>query len=253
MAIENARLYRASVHATQLRDQVLGVVAHDLRNPLSTILMQASALKRQGPEPERRSLKPVEVIQRAAAHEPPDSGSPGCRTHGGRTVDHRASATICRWVDCRGGGYAETARTSSSLEFEWKCRPDVPEVWGDRDRLLQVFENLIGNAIKFTQAAAVSRRARHRKMTMSSSGLRIRAVGSRPRTCPLCSTDFGRQPGRGVRPPGSDSQSSRHHRGSRRTMVESTAGLRKYFFLTVPKAVAVPESLADSQQSDRAA
>ena len=53
MAIENARLYRASVHATQLRDQVLGVVAHDLRNPLSTILMQTSAFKRQGPEPER--------------------------------------------------------------------------------------------------------------------------------------------------------------------------------------------------------
>ena len=51
MAIENARLYRASVQATQLRDQVLGVVAHDLRNPLSTILMQTAALKRHGPEP----------------------------------------------------------------------------------------------------------------------------------------------------------------------------------------------------------
>ena len=66
MAIENARLFRASVHATQLRDQVLGVVAHDLRNPLSTILMQASVLKRHGPEPERRSQKSAEVIQRAA-------------------------------------------------------------------------------------------------------------------------------------------------------------------------------------------
>ena len=66
VAIENARLYRASVHATQLRDQVLGVVAHDLRNPLSTILMQAAALKRHGPEPERRSQKPAEAIQRAA-------------------------------------------------------------------------------------------------------------------------------------------------------------------------------------------
>ena len=64
MAIENARLYRAAVHATQLRDQVLGVVAHD-RNPLSTILMQTSALKRQGPESERRSQKPMEVIHRS--------------------------------------------------------------------------------------------------------------------------------------------------------------------------------------------
>src|SRR4029450_4135750 len=50
MTIENARLYRSSVNATQLRDQVLGVVAHDLRNPLSTILMQVSLLKRRGPE-----------------------------------------------------------------------------------------------------------------------------------------------------------------------------------------------------------
>ena len=111
MAIENARLYRSSVHATQLRDQVLGVVAHDLRNPLSAILMQTSALKRQGPEPERRSQEARGGHPpRSHAHEPPDSGSPGCRTHGGRAVDHRASATICRWIDCRGGGYAETAR-----------------------------------------------------------------------------------------------------------------------------------------------
>ena len=49
MAIENARLYRASVHATQLRDQVLGVVAHDLRNPLSTILLQACGTEASRP------------------------------------------------------------------------------------------------------------------------------------------------------------------------------------------------------------
>src|SRR6185436_10419577 len=54
-AIENARLYRSSVYATHLRDQVLGVVAHDLRNPLSPILLQASAITRPGPAPERRS------------------------------------------------------------------------------------------------------------------------------------------------------------------------------------------------------
>jgi len=65
MAIDNARLYRAAVEATQLRDQVLGVVAHDLRNPLSSILLQAKALKRYGPEPERRSGKPTEAIDRA--------------------------------------------------------------------------------------------------------------------------------------------------------------------------------------------
>ena len=33
LAIENGRLYQAALHATQLRDEVLGVVAHDLEEP----------------------------------------------------------------------------------------------------------------------------------------------------------------------------------------------------------------------------
>jgi signal transduction histidine kinase len=42
--------------------------------------------------------------------------------------------------------------SSLSLELRVDVDPDVPEVWGDRDRLLQVFQNLIGNGIKFTKA-----------------------------------------------------------------------------------------------------
>jgi signal transduction histidine kinase len=41
---------------------------------------------------------------------------------------------------------------SASLSLEHDLGPGVSDVWADRERVLQVFENLIGNAVKFTNA-----------------------------------------------------------------------------------------------------
>jgi len=143
VAIENARLYRASVEATQHRDQVLGVVAHDLRNPLSTILMQTAA----------RSRKSNEVVHRAA-------------TRMNRLIQDLLDVSLIEMgqlpiqpARLSGGELVveavETQKmlaTSASVELRLDVGKDVAEVWGQHDRLLQVFENLIGNAIKFTTA-----------------------------------------------------------------------------------------------------
>ena len=153
VAIENARLYEASVHATQLRDQVLGVVAHDLRSPLSTILMQLWALRRHGADAERRSSKPAQVIERAAKrmnHLIQDLLDVAVMESGQLTIERArlsASGLIVEAADMQ-----KPLTSSSSLELRIEADSDLPEVWGDRDRLLQVFENLIGNAIKFTKA-----------------------------------------------------------------------------------------------------
>ena len=39
---------------------------------------------------------------------------------------------------------------SKAIALRLAVSPEAPELWGDRDRILQVFENLIGNALKFT-------------------------------------------------------------------------------------------------------
>jgi PAS domain S-box-containing protein len=153
VAIENARLYRASVNASQLRDQVLGVVAHDLRNPLSTILLNAATLKRHGPDPERRSQKRSDAIHLAATRMNrliQDLLDVAVMESGQLTIERaRLSAreVIVGAVDTQ-----RPLASSSSLELRVELDRDVPDIWGDRDRLLQVFENLIGNAIKFTKA-----------------------------------------------------------------------------------------------------
>ena len=256
IAIENARLYRASVHATQLRDQVLGVVAHDLRNPLSTILMQTSALKRQGPEPERRSQKPMEVIHRAATrmNRLIQDLLDVARMEAGQLTIERARLSA-------GGLIAEAVEmqrplaSSSSLELRVDVDPAVAEVWGDRDRLLQVFENLIGNAIKFTQAggritAGATSRDDEVVFWVADTGCGIPSEHL-PHVFDRFwqATRAGRQ-GAGLGLPIAKGIVEAH---GGRIWVESTAGSGSTFFFTIPRVSAAQDRLSDRPRRDRVA
>jgi PAS domain S-box-containing protein len=153
LAIENARLYRAALHATGLRDQVLGVVAHDLRNPLNAISLQAAALQRSKPQPERRTQRPREAIERAARRMNrliQDLLDVAVLENGRLSVE-RAPLPVDELV--REAVDAQRALAqASSIDLSQEVALGVPDIAGDHDRLLQVFENLIGNALKFTEA-----------------------------------------------------------------------------------------------------
>jgi len=151
LEINNARLYRVAEQAIQAREQMLAVVAHDLRTPLSNISLMAALLRRCGKEPERRSARPAEAIERAVARmdriiqdlldvarlEAGQLSVEQSRVPAGRVVSDSVEAQ-------------ELLASSASIELRLDVAPDVHQVWGDLDRLLQVFDNLIGNAIKFT-------------------------------------------------------------------------------------------------------
>jgi signal transduction histidine kinase len=64
LALENSRLHRATERAVQARDAVLGIVAHDLRNPLAAILAATSVLALKPGQRERRT--PADAIERSA-------------------------------------------------------------------------------------------------------------------------------------------------------------------------------------------
>jgi PAS domain S-box-containing protein len=151
LSIENARLYRAAQRATQARDDVMGMVAHDLRNPLGVILMQAPSL-RQESDRGLQSRDPGQVIARAATrmNRLIQDLLDVTQMEAGRLVVKPASVLPEQIV--RDSVEAQEAlAAAASLELRTDVPPGVPPVWADHDRLLQVFENLITNAIKFTR------------------------------------------------------------------------------------------------------
>jgi len=151
LALENARLYEVAQQAIGTRDQILGVVAHDLRNPLGVILMQARAMGRWAEQPDPRSRRPREVIERAATrmNRLIQDLLEVTRLEAGplriEAVPVPAGEIVSESVDAQ-----KTLAASAGLQLDLELAEDLPEIWADRHRILQVFENLLGNAMKFT-------------------------------------------------------------------------------------------------------
>ena len=156
LALDNARLYELAQEAISARDHVLGVVAHDLRNPLGTILVATSLLRRRDGEHERRSGKPVESIERAVGRmsrlirDLLDVTRIEARALLLEPTRVVTSQTVHEAVEA-GRGLAAAASLELCLDIE----SELPDLSADRDRLLQIFENLIGNALKFTERGRV--------------------------------------------------------------------------------------------------
>jgi signal transduction histidine kinase len=150
-AIDNARLYRTAQRAVRARDEVLGIVAHDLRNPLSAVLMQAQLLRPRLVDPDQRTLGAIDSIRRAVVrmNRMIEDLLDATRMEAGRLAVDLGSVAPAPLV----ADVIETQRplaAAASIELVAEAHEQIPEVLADRDRLQQILENLIGNAIKFT-------------------------------------------------------------------------------------------------------
>ncbi|WP_395850629.1 ATP-binding protein [Cystobacter fuscus] len=150
LALQSARLYRTAREATQARDDVLAVVAHDLRNPLNAISLSAQTLlKHQLVVGDKRLQGPLRIIRGSVErmNRLIQDLLNVSRMEAGRlaveTYPESAESLLLEALE-------EARPLASRLQLSTDIAEVLPWVRVDRERILQVFSNLLGNALKFT-------------------------------------------------------------------------------------------------------
>lgn len=154
LAVDNAMLYRAAEQAARTREDMVAVVSHDLKNPLATVQMAVSFLKEEiVPPDDAHALerKQLDVIQRSAdrmyrlIHQLLDAAS----IEAGRLHLSRSPVTAYELV-IDAIELLRSLAQQNRVELNADVPTGLPMVDADRERMLQVFSNIGGNAIKFT-------------------------------------------------------------------------------------------------------
>lgn len=152
-AIENARLLETAQAATQARDDMLAIVSHDLRNPVQTIVMATTLLLELAPTDDRRQAarKQVEIVLRSAsrANRLIDDLLDATRIDAG-TFSIEVSPTRVEPLMRDAIDLLTPLAAAAQVELTHSLANDLPLALVDSQRVLQVFSNLGGNAIKFT-------------------------------------------------------------------------------------------------------
>jgi signal transduction histidine kinase len=151
LAVDNSLLYDASQQAVRLREEILAVVSHDLRNPLSAINLSASnLLELWGDDPKPR--KSLEIIRRAGdrmerlIRDLLDLA----RIQSGTLHLELQVEDLQTIVDEVMDAHEALARERDIALV--RGTHDHITLTCDRARIMQVLSNLVGNALKFCRA-----------------------------------------------------------------------------------------------------
>lgn len=153
LAAENAKLYEQAQRAVRVREQILAIVSHDLKNPLATILLTTGVLAKRGTSEEMRRPLPESVakIQRAAERmlRLIDDLLDFAGIEAGRLAVERQPQDPGSMIHETLASF-ESGAQEKRLRLTEEVEPHLPKVYCDRDRILQVLSNLVGNATKAT-------------------------------------------------------------------------------------------------------
>lgn len=150
---ESARAVERATAAARARDEILAVVSHDLRGPLHAISLATEALKDEVSGSAARYLGAIERASARAERLITDLLEASAIENG--------ALTLARAPIDAGAILRQAAAEHELLAKESGGRivahiPDEPVlVQADRDRVLQVLGNLIGNSLKHAKGAPI--------------------------------------------------------------------------------------------------
>ncbi len=152
--VERERLYQQAQQAVAVRDNVMAIVSHDLKNPLTAVAASAAMLARSAVEAgDERAGRLIDTVRRAARRMERligDLVDMAAIEAGGlsvRTSPHEVAALVAEAAEA----HEPIARERGIL-----FRADAPTgrvlTLCDRGRVLQVLGNLLANALKVCRA-----------------------------------------------------------------------------------------------------
>ncbi len=148
-AIAQRETIEALTRAVRSRDDVLSVVAHDLQNPITVISIAANMLLQRLPDATAR--RPIERILRGAQRADRmirDLLEVNAIESGRFSVELRRlqpADLILSVLESQ-----QSLAADASVIIATDVAPELPEIDADEERMLEVLENLISNAVKFT-------------------------------------------------------------------------------------------------------
>jgi PAS domain S-box-containing protein len=151
----NERLLAEMEKAVKQRDEMLGLVSHDLRNPANAVKMLAGAILRlddaDGPGLPAEVAEHATVMLQAATQMDAliQDLLDSTRLEAGRLRLSPQWTSAAELVSAAAETLTPVA-IAKSISLVRDFPADLPKVYADPGRITQVLSNLVGNALKFT-------------------------------------------------------------------------------------------------------
>jgi GAF domain-containing protein len=175
VAVENSKLYeevRQKVEELQLKteelqrankvkDEFLSVMSHELRTPMNVIMGYTTMIKDEvlgEVNPEQRQVLEKLMSRVRAQLNMVNSMLQATQIQAETVTLEREEVKLKNLLDGLKADYI--ANLNKSLTLIWDYPPDLPAIESDGKKLKQILENLIHNAVKFTDEGHVKVSAR---------------------------------------------------------------------------------------------